>query len=231
VEEYRWRDRIDNFNYEELSALTTKKGRIYNTPIGDFPSITTVLRKTKDNSWLWEWRNRIGREEADRITSYSSSRGTKVHKHMENHMDGKEVDLSSASEDEIQMFNGLKMYDSKITKIYGKEVPLYSKELKFAGRADLIGEWENTPAVIDYKTSRKIKKREWIKDYFLQGTAYALAHDELYGTQINLIVILITVENDIPQCFTLDLQKEPWVFQELGDRLVNFYKQFPGGKF
>jgi genome maintenance exonuclease 1 len=149
---------------------------------------------------------------------------------MENHMGGKEVDLSEATEDEIQMFHGLKIYDNKITKVYGREIPLYSPTLKFAGRADLAGEWEDTPAIIDYKTSKKPKKREWIKDYFVQGTAYALAHDELYKTKINLIVVLITVENDIPQCFTLDLQKEPWVFDELGARLVSFYKQYPGGK-
>ena len=219
-----------DFQYEEFSARATKKGRVYDTPGGIYPSITNILQQTRDNTWLYRWRRRVGEEEANRIATESSSRGTKIHKHMENHMGGKEVDLSSATEDEIQMFHGLKLYENKITKVYGREIPLYSTSLKFAGRADLVGEWEHTPAIVDYKTSKKPKKREWIKDYFVQGTAYALAHDELYKTKINLIVVLITVENDIPQCFTLDLQKEPWVLDELGNRLVSFYKQFPGGK-
>jgi genome maintenance exonuclease 1 len=218
------------FQYEEFSADTTRSSRIYHSPGGDFPSITTVLSKTRDNTWLHAWRKRVGEEKANEIAAASASRGTKVHKHMENHMDGKEVDLSEASESEVQMFNGLKLYESKITQVYGKAVALYSKSLKFAGRADLIGEWEDTPAIIDYKTSRKPKRKAWIKDYFVQGTGYALAHDEMYGTQINLIVVLITVENDLPQCFTLDLQKESWPIDELGKRLIQFYTEFPGGK-
>ncbi len=216
--------------YKDLKAKTTKKGRLYNTPAGSFPSITTVLNKTRDNSWLFRWRQRVGVEKAKEITAYSSARGTKIHKHMENQTSGKEVDLSKATEDEVQMFHSLKIYENKITKIYGQEVALYSPTLMFAGRADLVGEWEEEPAIVDYKTSRKPKKREWIKDYFLQGFAYALAHDELYGTTINKIVVLITVENDIPQCYTLDIREEDWVYDELGNRLANFYRRFPGGK-
>jgi genome maintenance exonuclease 1 len=218
------------YQYEDFSAQTEKKGRIYHSPGGDLPSITTILNKTRDNTWLYAWRKRVGEEKANEIATAAATRGTKIHKHMENHMDGKEVDLSEASEDEVQMFNGLKLYESKITKVYGKEIALYSKSLKFAGRADLIGEWENIPAIVDYKTSRKPKRKSWIKDYFIQGTAYALAHDEMYDTQINLIVVLITVENDIPQCFTLNLKEESWPIDALGARLVEFYKQFPGGK-
>ena len=91
------------FQYEDFSAQTEKKGRVYHSPGGEFPSITTVLNKTRDNTWLYEWRKRVGAEKANEIAAASAARGTKIHKHMEDHMDGKEVDLSNASEDEVQM--------------------------------------------------------------------------------------------------------------------------------
>jgi len=217
------------FKYAEVETKTTEKGRIYQTPAGDFPSITTILGKTKDDSFLIEWRARVGQEEAQRITDYSASRGTKVHKHMEDYMNGITPDLSEATEDEIQMFNGLRLFRNQITKIYGQEVPLYSPTLKYAGRTDLVGEWEYIPAIIDYKTSRRPKKVEWIEDYFLQTFAYSLAHNELYGTNITKGVILIAVDNDMPQCFSMDFKEEDWVYDKLGERLHQFYTKFPGG--
>jgi len=220
-----------NIEYKELEASTTDDGRTYHTPAGSLPSITTILRKTKDMTWLYKWQNRVGKEKAAAITAKSAARGNKIHKHMENRMGGKKVDLSEATADEVQMYHGLKYFESDITSVYGREVPLYSPTLKYAGRTDLVGEWKNVPAIIDYKTAIKARKREWIKDYFLQGLGYSLAHNELYGTKINLIVVLITVENDLPQCFTLDTREEDWVYDELGERLASFYKQFPGGKF
>ena len=222
------------FEYKELESITTDNGRVYETPAGTFPSITTILSKTKDMTPLNEWRKRVGDEEADRHTNYAADRGTKVHKHMEDFMGGKEPDLSQATADEKSMFFSMKLFFSQhIKEVYAQEVPLYSPTLKYAGRTDLYGAWdfgyEVDDAIIDWKTSYRPKKIEWIKDYFVQDLAYTIAHNELYGTNITKGVILIAVETDLPQCFTIDFKKESWVWEEFGKRLSTFYRENPRG--
>ena len=221
---------VKKFQYIDFDADTSDTGRIYHSPSGDYPSITTILGKTADKKWLHQWRARIGEKEANRISKESADQGTKVHGHMENHFsEDKEVDLTEATEREKQMFQGLRLYEKKITAVYGLEVPLYSPSLGYAGRCDLVGEWEGTPAIVDYKTSRRTKKREWITDYFLQSLGYAIAHNEVYDTNIQLGVILIAVADDMPQCFTIDFSSEGWAYDRFGERLAKFYRDYPGG--
>lgn len=217
-----------SFSYTEVSADTVNSNRVYHTPKGDYPSITTILGNTKDKKdiqGLLKWKKRVGEEEAERIKTRSARNGTKVHKHLENHFGGKEVDLSEATKEEEQMFRLLRMtYENDITNVCGQEVCLWSDELKYAGRCDMVAEWRGELAIIDFKTSLKTKKKEWIKDYYLQALGYALAHDEMFGTQIRKAVILISVEDDLPQDFVIDFEEEDWMYEELGQRIVKYYR-------
>jgi len=95
----------------------------------------------------------------------------------------------------------IKITESGVTEIWGQEQVLWSNKYQYAGRCDMVGLWNGTPSIIDFKTSKKIKYVKQIKDYFIQCCAYAVAHNELYGTGIKNIVVLITVDGKEPQCF------------------------------
>lgn len=187
----------------ELKTETIEKKRYYVTPDGNkYPSITTVLSKLSKAAIL-EWRKRVGEEEANRISTQASRRGTKTHTLIENYVQNKQDYLKGAFPDAIQMFKtAQKVIDEKLDNIRGIEIPLYSDELKVAGRCDLIGEWEGELSIVDWKTSRKLKKEEWIENYFLQGTAYALMFEERTGIPVDWIVIVIMVDDEsLPQVF------------------------------
>ena len=106
------------------------------------------------------------------------------------------------------------------TDVWCQETAVWSASRRYAGRVDMVGFWHGVPSIIDFKTSTKPKREEWITDYYLQPTAYALAHDELFGSDIQQVVILITCASGEVQTFTSDVR--PWVSQ-LDDRLRAFY--------
>ena len=184
----------EKFTYNPLERVNIKGSRHYQTPDGQpLPSVTTVLDALKDKTALFEWRKRVGNEEADRIMRLATGIGTQVHLHLEKHIleevrpNGSNLIHQMARElSEIVIDNGL----SKVDEVWGTEVPLYYPGL-YAGTTDCVGVYEGKPAIIDFKTTRKPKKREWIDDYFLQGAAYAEAHNEIYGTDIKTIVIMM----------------------------------------
>ena len=184
----------EKFTYNPQERVNIKGSRHYQTPDGQpLPSVTTVLDALKDKTALFEWRKRVGNEEADRIMRLATGIGTQVHLHLEKHIleevrpNGSNLIHQMARElAEIVIDNGL----SKVDEVWGTEVPLYYPGL-YAGTTDCVGVWNGKPAIIDFKTTRKPKKREWIDDYFLQGAAYAEAHNEIYGTDIKTIVIMM----------------------------------------
>tara|TARA_A100001011_G_scaffold213998_1_gene222053 strand:- start:1754 stop:2422 length:669 start_codon:yes stop_codon:yes gene_type:complete len=187
----------------ELKATTTDSGRLYETPEGDkVPSVTTVLGYRSRES-IQKWRERVGEEEANRISRQAAGRGTKVHYMAEDYLNNKEIVTDGIMPHIIQMWKSLqKGIDGHIDNVYAQEVPLYSKELKLAGRVDCIAEHDGELAIIDFKTSSKIKKRKYISNYFMQGAAYACMYAERTGIKINKIVILMTVEGeDTPLVF------------------------------
>ena len=187
----------------ELKATTTDSGRLYETPEGDkVPSVTTVLGYRNRES-IQKWRERVGEEEANRISRQAAGRGTKVHYMAEDYLNNKEINTEGVMPHIIQMWKALqKGIDGHIDNVYAQEVPLYSKKLKLAGRVDCIAEHDGELAIIDFKTSSKIKKREYISNYFMQGAAYACMYAERTGIKINKIVILMTVEGeDTPLVF------------------------------
>lgn len=183
------------YNYPILEKVTNADGnRYYVDPAGNkLSSVTTILSKTGDKTGLTEWANRVGEQEANRIKSEAAGLGSLMHTHLENFImevprpSGNNVVRKMASEMADQIIHhGL----VKVQEVWGIEKMLYFPEL-YAGTSDLIGVHEGRPAIMDYKTSKKIKKEEYIQDYFLQGAAYALAHNKVYGTDINKIVIFM----------------------------------------
>ena len=187
--------------FEELKSKTTNGARVYETPDGTFPSITTVLGRKKAQ-FFKEWRVRVGEEEANKITPQATRRGTKVHKVVENYIDNKENYFEDSQPNVRAMFNSIKPFlDNNLSNIAGIEIPLWSKQLGVAGRCDCVADWKGQKAIIDWKTSGKPKKKEWVEEYFLQATAYSIMFEERTAIPINDIVIVIGVENEEPQIF------------------------------
>lgn len=194
---------ITKYPYKSYSRTDTQNGRYYLTEDGQkLPSVTTILDKLTDKSFLIEWRNRVGSEEASKITAQSSASGTSLHKNLENYING--VNEITGNPMSKMMFNLIKTKGlPKLTEAWGTEVELYYPGL-YAGTSDLIGVFDNKPAIIDFKNSRRAKRKEHIENYFLQLTAYAEAHNKLYGTDINCGVILMVSQLGEYQEFVIE---------------------------
>lgn len=201
---------MKEFNYvqdvpklRQLPSEDTKTGRFYITPSGErVPSVTTVLGYGKRDS-LSEWRNKVGHEEANKISRQAATRGTKFHKLMEKYLSNEENILTEDIMPDMQCaFKNCLPTLNRIDNIRYLESPLYSLKHKIAGRTDCIAEFDGTLSVIDFKTSRKLKQEDWIVDYFLQGCAYSLMHEELTEIPIEQSVIIISVDGESkPQIF------------------------------
>lgn len=207
-----------NFNHVKLNSLdfdlkatTTENGRRYATPDGKmYPSITTVLGFNKDKKKLFEWRKRVGEEEANRITKKSAGRGTKLHSVCESYLlnEMNDMKISTMMPDIKDFFMQLKPYiDECVGDVYGLEQSLYSHRLRIAGRTDCIAEWEGKLSIIDYKNSIREKKEDFIQDYFIQCTGYAEMFTEITGRPIDQIVVAIANEEGKPQIFKREKSK------------------------
>lgn len=193
--------RHDPVMLEELIAETTSSGRTYITPEGNkYPSITTCLSILSRES-IKKWREKVGEEEANRISGRAAGRGTRVHKMCEDYLNNC-LDINKYTPADKQTFYDLQpILDSHIGLVRGQEVPLYSNYLGVAGRVDCVAEWDGRLSVIDFKTSRKLKKKEWISGYFMQASAYCVMFEERTGIPIDKIVIVIAVDGEPPQVF------------------------------
>jgi genome maintenance exonuclease 1 len=205
---------MNNLKFEhcppkELLELTTESingRRHYVTPAGKFPSITTVLGSFP-NPALIEWRKRVGEVEANRISNTASSRGTKLHLLAEKYLSNEEINKKEFMPDALSSFYSFKPILDNINRIHKLEVPLYSNKLKVAGRCDAIAEYEGELSIIDFKTSKKEKKEEWIENYFIQATFYGLCYAELTGIVAKNIVILIAVDDGESQVFVKPMKE------------------------
>lgn len=196
--------------------------RVYITPSGNvFPSITSILG-SQPKPGIEEWRQRIGEKEADRIMKDSSELGTAVHDLCEKYLYNEK--LSSSNEEAVEVFNRLRFQLKNINNIYGLEIPLFSNMLKVAGTADCVAEYNGVLSLIDFKTSRRSKREDWIEDYYIQGFFYAAAFYEMCGALPEQVVILIAVrESNEVQVF-----KKP--IRELDvyiDKLLKIMKRYP----
>lgn len=174
--------------------------RYYITPEGNkYPSVTTVIGASKAHI-IQEWRNRVGHEEANRISRLASGRGTNFHTLCEKYLRGES--LSGSMPDALEMFKSVKpLMDKHISDVWFQEQALYSDKLQMAGRVDLIAHWDGVLSIIDYKTSKKIKSSNDIEDYFWQETAYAIMLEERIGTPVDQIVTLMAVQDEQPLVF------------------------------
>jgi hypothetical protein len=212
--------------YTDLPTINANGRRLYCTPDGQrLPSITTVLGAGKKDS-INEWRDKIGHEEADRITRMAASRGTALHNIMEKYIRGDEDFMPRATMPHYKvLFNAIRpLIDANLESVYAQETPLYSDFLKVAGRVDLVGKYRGKNSVIDFKSSRKPKPKEWIENYFMQATYYAIAFEERTGIPVPQIVILIaTDESLIPQEF---IERRNNYVKPLQTTIASFYDQY-----
>ena len=185
----------------QIKQINTSGKRLYETPDGNFPSITTVL-SSLSKAGIQAWRKRVGEEEANRISTQASRRGTRTHSIIEDYLKNQQDYLSGHMPDSIELFQSVQsILNTHIGKIYGLEVSLWSKFLGVAGRCDCIAEYDDEISIIDWKTSSKPKKEEWIESYKLQGTAYAKMYEERTGNKVTQVVIVIAVVDGTPQIF------------------------------
>lgn len=194
-------EKID-LGYSDLSAKTGSTGRTYTTPDGNnYPSITTVLSILSREA-IQAWRARVGEEEANKVSRIASGRGTAVHDLLERYVNNDPDFAKGVMPHILQSFKDVQeQLDTRLTKVYSQEAPLYSNHLGLAGRVDCVGVWDGKDSIVDYKTSRKLKKKEWVKGYFMQCCAYAIMWEERTGMPITQLVVLIAVDNEEPQVF------------------------------
>lgn len=183
-----------------LKSETLPDGkRYYTTPDGvKLPSVTTVIG-AKGKAAIIAWRKRVGEEEANKISRKASGRGTNVHTLCERYLNNEP--LGEIMPDAKAMFLPLKPILNRINNIHYQECALWSVKLGMAGRVDCIGEFDGVLSVIDFKTSKRIKKREDIDNYFAQCVAYACMYEELIGNGIDQIVIIMAVDDEEPLIF------------------------------
>jgi genome maintenance exonuclease 1 len=182
----------------ELEKKETPGCRLYQVPNGDWvPSITSVTSFYNRQIFV-EWRKRVGEEKANRITKKATARGTDFHEAAQAYLMNEELDWKDFLPATQYMFHHAKPYLDKIQNIHAIERTLYSEYLGLAGRVDCIAEYEGELAVIDFKTSEKIKPEKWLENYFVQETAYACMYYELTGIPVKkLITLMVTPGGEV----------------------------------
>lgn len=191
-----------DIGYGDLSTINENDQRKYCTPDGkSYPSITTVLSILKEKE-LFEWRKRVGEEEANRISSHASKRGTAVHSIIEDYLKNvSNIDKKYMPHIYENFLQVKSVLDDRIGKIYAQEQKLFSHHLRVAGTVDCIAEFDNKLSVIDFKTSRKLKQKSKIENYFMQETAYAIMWEERTRMPITQLVTIIAVDEHPTQVF------------------------------
>jgi genome maintenance exonuclease 1 len=219
------------FNYHPLTRDETSGKRLYACPDGHkVPSVTTVLDKTKPaeaREALANWKRSVGEQRAQQIVTEAASRGTRMHKYLEDYIKGEPVKESvsnpyaqqSLTMAKIVIDQGLRHVD----EVWGSEVPLYFPEL-YAGTTDCVGVHKGDEAILDFKQTNKPKKREYIDDYFIQLTAYALAHNEVHGTNIRKGVILMCSKDFEYQEFILEPKDFDYWTERWCARVSEYYR-------
>ena len=198
----------------EMPAKIVNGKRVYLTPDGDkFPSVTTVIsNNAKKMAGIAKWRQRVGMEEANRISARSTKRGTTYHSIVEDYFNNKlEIEKYKDSPLPTVMFYQSVDTLNRINNIYLQEAALYSKHLELAGRVDCIAEFDGELSIIDFKTSATPKREEYLYDYFVQETAYACMLQELYDVSVKKIVTIVACENGETQVKVLPPKKEYFI--------------------
>lgn len=197
--------------FPKLKRTTSPDGtRVYETPSGRaYPSVTTVSGLLKKKAIL-EWRKRVGEKEANEISKKAANRGTRIHTLCEKYLSNDEITSGYFDQD---MWSSIKPELNRIDNIHALEQALYSDHLEVAGTVDCVAEYEGKLSIIDFKTSKKLKERNDIHDYFIQCSAYAVAFEEMTKIPVPRIVIIMAVEDN-----------EPLIFKEKRDDWIGAFK-------
>jgi len=209
----------------EIPDRVEKDGkRYYLTPDGNhYPSITSILSQ-QENLGLEAWKERVGEKEAKRISKESARIGTAVHQLAEFYLSNVQVKLDKEEKKIVDTFNRLRFLLGNINNIVGLEIPLFSDLIRVAGTCDCIAEYNGKLSIIDFKTSRRPKKEDWVDDYYMQTFAYKLMFEEMTGIEIQQVVILIaSVESFDVQVFKKPAKDaDEWL-----EKLVGIMKDNP----
>tara|TARA_B100001027_G_scaffold51762_1_gene34488 strand:+ start:3954 stop:4634 length:681 start_codon:yes stop_codon:yes gene_type:complete len=221
---------IKKFNYEEIKKESVNGKRLYACPDGNsVASVTTILDKTKDKTSLIEWRKRVGETKANEIATEAASIGTRMHKFLEDYVESGNWPSAGSnpySQQANKMATTIKDKAlSKIDEIWGSEVQLYHPKI-YAGTTDLVGVFNGAESIMDFKQTNKPKKEEWVEDYKLQLTAYALAHNEIYGTNIQEGHVFMCSRNNEYQQFDIYPDEFKSWESKWWDRVYLYYDQF-----
>jgi genome maintenance exonuclease 1 len=195
----------DKYNYADGKQIEDHGSRIYDVAGYRLPSVTTILGKTKDQSFLKEWKAKVGEAEAERIKNLSSVRGTAMHKYLESYITevGYEDLTDTGSQAKSMSKKVIDVGLAPVDEYYGSEVTMYYPGL-YAGQTDLVCIHNGEDAIVDFKQSNRPKKKEWIEDYYLQIAAYAMAHDYVHKSVIKKGVIMVCTPDLYYQEFVVE---------------------------
>lgn len=216
---------VKKFPYETLERKTNDDGiRHYKTPLGWVPSVTTVLGQTGDRTWLDKWVAWQGEEKAAQIRDEAAALGTVIHNHMEGFLLGEErpsgtnfIYQLGERMSEILIEQGFSLVD----EVWAIEEMLYLDGL-YAGTSDLIGVYDGKETIFDWKNTRKMKTRDQLSGYRAQAAAYSLAHNHLYGTNINQIAIMMVDRNLKFEAFVFNGKE----FEESADMWIERLEEY-----
>ncbi len=192
---------IMEMSLEDICARNVGGKRVYEVGDQRYPSISTIC-SFRNRKSIAEWRARVGAEEANKISKRATTAGTTVHSMIEDYLNN-ELDIGKYADKHLAkiLFTQAKQMLARINNIHFQEAPLYSHEFAIAGRVDCIAEFDGKLSIIDFKTSSKEKKEEWVEGYFVQETGYAKMYEERSGIKVEQIVTLITCQTGDTQVF------------------------------
>jgi len=217
---------VKKYKYESLVRKDSPEGRKYVLAGGEaLPSVTTVLDATKDKSHLDAWVKNVGEEEANRIKNEAAMVGTHMHGCLERFIKHRPIEVPTS----WLAVKGYRMamtlaenFFPNLNEVWGSEVNVYYPQ-KYAGSTDMAGVYRNKSAIVDFKQANRMKKRDWIEDYFYQLAAYALAHDAVHGTEIEQGVVLMASQDGQVQEFVSVGREWAQYKQAWFARLEGFY--------
>lgn len=219
------------FQYQSFERTSIAGKRYYMTPDGGrLHSVTTILDATKPDEQqqaLKAWRQRVGEQQAQQIATEAAGRGTRMHRYLEQYIVQDQVSGPGSnpySQQSHQMAQAIidQYLKPNCTTYYGTEINLFYPDL-YAGTTDCVAEWQGELSIVDFKQTNRPKKIEWIQSYFLQLCAYALAHNQLYGTDINQGVILMCSADYQPQHWVISGAEFQHYSQLWAERVNQFY--------
>jgi len=203
-----WRN--TNFTFKSLNTTMVGDKRFYHTPYGLYPSVTTILSISPKET-IEQWKKAVGEKEAKRISGLALRHGKELHDILEKYLGNEPFAIQNAFL--LNSFKKLqKILDKSVDNIHALETPLFSKFLKAAGQVDCIAEFNKRLSVIDFKTAKDARTEKDIESYFMQTSAYAVMFEEMTGTPISNLVIIMAVELGDPLVFVKRRDDYIWDF-------------------